>query len=462
MTKSFSWSDRFQYTMVICVFLHLTFISSLSGQENDVSQKATFSRYMSSHFEFTGYIENESAYRLNDPERFTKIQNLLQLEWTWTLTNHLDLYNLTWIFYDAAYDIDQEDFSTEIYDEYRSNVTADRNCEQIIREIYLDLYLETVQVRLGKQQVVWGEAIGLRITDIVNPQDFREFILDDFIDSRIPIWMAKIDVETDFLTISALWIPDFEPARFALPGSEWEFTFNKPDLAPDMNVDYREDDEPAQTFANSEAGLRCSIFVGGWDLSAYYFYGWDDWSTVHSHYDPSTNTITFSSQYHQLQTYGFTFAKAVSSFVSRVEAAYTKDKYLNTAAQNATEGVVQKDFVYYLLGLDYTVSDYLFNIQFIQKRIFDYEQEIYEDRLQDSLSFWAQANFINETVRPELLLLYSANDGAWLIRPKILYKLTDYVSVTLGGDVIEGGDERSFFGQFDQNDRLYLEFKWSF
>jgi len=40
-------------------------------------------------------------------------------------------------------------------------------------------------VRLGRQQIVWGEAIGTFVTDVVNPKDFREFVLPDFSELRI-------------------------------------------------------------------------------------------------------------------------------------------------------------------------------------------------------------------------------------------------------------------------------------
>jgi hypothetical protein len=91
----------------------------------------------------------------------------------------------------------------------------------------------------------------------------------------------------------------------------------------------------------------------------------------------------------------------------------------------------------------------------------DYEEGIYEDQVQNNLSLWVQGKFINETLKPELLTIYGSNDGSWLIRPKVAYDFTDHVVVTAGIDILEGSP-RSFFGQFDTNDRIYVEFKYSF
>jgi hypothetical protein len=64
-----------------------------------------------------------------------------------------------------------------------------------IRELYVDTSLADWSFRLGKQQVVWGTADGIKLLDIINPTDFRELMQDQMEDSRIPIWM--INAETD-------------------------------------------------------------------------------------------------------------------------------------------------------------------------------------------------------------------------------------------------------------------------
>lgn len=60
-----------------------------------------------------------------------------------------------------------------------------------LRELYLDTSYSNVDLRLGKQQEVWGTADGIKLLDVLNPTDFREFTQNTMADSRIPVWMMK-------------------------------------------------------------------------------------------------------------------------------------------------------------------------------------------------------------------------------------------------------------------------------
>jgi hypothetical protein len=67
---------------------------------------------------------------------------------------------------------------------------------EILREFYFDTMAGGWSLRLGKQQVVWGTADGIKLLDIINPTDFRELNQNVSEDSRIPVWM--INAERDF------------------------------------------------------------------------------------------------------------------------------------------------------------------------------------------------------------------------------------------------------------------------
>ncbi len=66
---------------------------------------------------------------------------------------------------------------------------------EILREFYVDTSVGDWYLRLGKQQVVWGTADGIKLLDFINPTDFRELNQNASEDSRIPVWM--INAETD-------------------------------------------------------------------------------------------------------------------------------------------------------------------------------------------------------------------------------------------------------------------------
>ncbi len=62
-----------------------------------------------------------------------------------------------------------------------------------LRELYIDTSGGDWDFRLGKQQVVWGTADGIKLLDIINPTDFRELNQNAFEASRIPVWMINAE-----------------------------------------------------------------------------------------------------------------------------------------------------------------------------------------------------------------------------------------------------------------------------
>jgi hypothetical protein len=64
---------------------------------------------------------------------------------------------------------------------------------EFLRELYVDTTLGDWDLRIGKQQVVWGTADGAKLLDIINPTDYREMAQNTMAESRIPVWMLKAD-----------------------------------------------------------------------------------------------------------------------------------------------------------------------------------------------------------------------------------------------------------------------------
>ena len=76
-------------------------------------------------------------------------------------------------------------------DDYRYHRSYTQN--DYLRELYVDTSAGDWDLRLGKQQVVWGTADGIKLLDIINPTDFRELNQNAFEASRIPVWMINAE-----------------------------------------------------------------------------------------------------------------------------------------------------------------------------------------------------------------------------------------------------------------------------
>jgi hypothetical protein len=69
--------------------------------------------------------------------------------------------------------------------------------QDYLRELYVDTKAGDWDLRIGKQQVVWGTADGIKLLDKINPTDWREFNQNTMAESRIPVWMVNAEKYLD-------------------------------------------------------------------------------------------------------------------------------------------------------------------------------------------------------------------------------------------------------------------------
>jgi len=85
-------------------------------------------------------------------------------------------------------------------------------------QAYTDYRSGNLWVRLGKQQIAWGEALGLRVLDTVNPLELSQNlafdrIAEEFDRVRVPQWFLRADY-----TIPNAAIPDLTAELILNPG----------------------------------------------------------------------------------------------------------------------------------------------------------------------------------------------------------------------------------------------------
>lgn len=83
-----------------------------------------------------------------------------------------------------------------------------------LREFFLDTQpFDWLSLRIGRQQISWGEVGQYRLLDVVNPinSTWHFASLESFEDTRIPLWMAKasIDMESIGQSLELVWAPLF-------------------------------------------------------------------------------------------------------------------------------------------------------------------------------------------------------------------------------------------------------------
>src|SRR5919197_623085 len=282
----------------------LCLVTPAAGEEGERAAE------WSSKLRVLGLVAEDVAYRLHEPVDFSKLRTTGWLDGKYTFSEAVTLRAAARAWYDAVFDVT---------DRYPANVERDQKTELSLREAVLAVSSGNLDVRLGRQQIVWGEAISTFVADVVNPRDFREFILPDFSELRIPLWALDFAYRlAPGLTFEGVWTPDTLGNKLPKQGAEFQFAsiqfhFHNPVVRlPDRRDEF--------SLARSEGGFRLSVLVRGWDTSLIYYDGADKSSVLFQRRVSSArgpDVIDLEPRHPRLHIVGATLGKSIEPVVLR-------------------------------------------------------------------------------------------------------------------------------------------------
>jgi hypothetical protein len=290
------------------------------------------------------------------------------------------------------------------------------------------------------------------------------------------LWAAKLEAPIGFAgfagfagfpdaTLEIVWIPDRTYHIFPELGSGAVYEFTTPRLLPappaGLAVEVRDPERPQRFFEDSDIGGRVSAFVGGWDLTVNYLYHYEDAPVLFSRLEPSsgTPTLVVSPRYERTHLFGGTFTNAFGDLAVRGEVGYSTSQFFSVTDSSERDGVTELGEFSYVLGGDwYGFRDTLVSVQLFQSVLSKNPRGLFRDRVDTSLTLFVTRSFLNESLELQGMWLYNINDGDGLIRPKVIYELTDHIDLWIGGDIFYGS-QFGLFGEFDANDRFVMGFR---
>jgi len=140
--------------------------------------------------------------------------------------------------------------------------------EDLLSECHVTWTPGNLNLRVGKQIVVWGRMDGYRIMDQINPHDARLGPSDvEFETSITPIWLAKVEYFPDYippflndLGFELIYNPnmDFIPSKKPAVGNDVHGIWSASDVTSGLrSMSYRENiDEPDRWSDGHEVGVR--------------------------------------------------------------------------------------------------------------------------------------------------------------------------------------------------------------
>jgi len=344
------------------------------------------------------------------------------------------------LFYDSIYQLNnQRSLYTDTFlDLYESEFEID--------EAYLQTRLSPkVDLKVGRQIVVWGKSDNIRVTDILNPLDVRWPGLLDIRFLRMPVTMTKLDFFQGNWNLEGILVN--EPRFNKVPVYNGEF-FPFQQAVP-------EPAEPGWSLSNQQPALALNGIFSGWDLSFYTAYVFDQ--------QPYFSDIRSGTrEYAKVFFTGAAANVALGNWLLKGEAAWWNGlRFSNIDAE--------KNRLDLLVGADYAgFRETTISIEFANRHIFDFDERIAaapdaqkEDWNQISLRL--TKDFLNDTLHLTMLVssygLFAREGG--FERFQLEYDIRDNLSVTGGVVLYQSGDFPSF-KDIGDNDRLLFKLEYRF
>lgn len=313
--------------------------------------------------------------------------------------------------------------------------------DQELRELYVTWAGERWQWRLGQQQVAWGRGDYFRLVDVINPLDLREFLLpylDDYSLGRLTRPMAVLEFYGDGLEQQFVLAPKPQTTRNAPAGSD----FAMAGLPTGLPTDDRHD--------RPDIGWRGKTLVDGTDLDFYLFDG----------LSPDPLVVQEDDQWVEEQgrrsLIGTSFARPLGKWVVRGDLVHLFHEPLQTPS--GMEDVPKSAA---LLGLDLTQNEWTLNLQATVSH-----RHNAPDSLDQPTGWEASAavlkDWSKQRLNAGLLWLYNRQErSSQMVKLNLGYRPWDqwYVETGVIGFT---GDQASLFGQFDEQDRVYVQVRRDF
>jgi hypothetical protein len=349
-----------------------------------------------------------------------------------------------------------------------------------LREAYVNAYLGPVDLRLGKQIIVWGRADLLNPTNNLTPNDLRvRSPIED--DRRIGNFGARAFARFAPLRFEAVWLPSYVPSELPPVSLPQYVTFGTPQ--------YPSPSAKAWT----EAG-RIHLELPSFEMSVSYLYGYAPLpglrlgEIIFDKYNPS---VLVARTAYKHQVVGFDFSTTLGDIVGiRGEAAYRRP------SDYRKQDSVPRPDVQCALGLDRKFGSVTVIVQYLGRYAFHWEKQTgpvmeldpntlkldryttsqadldgytkqYGNVINSMLARFSQMLFsqtertqhlatarvewstLHDTLSLSAVGMVNFSTKEWLAAPKLGYSLSDSMTVYLGAEILTG-PRGTLFGLVDQ------------
>lgn len=340
-------------------------------------------------------------------------------------------------------------------DEYPSSLAKQDSAEVRVRDAYLQFKGDHLFLRIGNQQVVWGEAFGFLFSDIINPKDLREGGFGNASEVRMqtPILNAKLVFSKASLQLIYVARPYFN--LLPLPGSDFAYPYGVGTNFTEVQINRQQ--TLTLTTANAEYGGKLNVLLGQLDLSAYFFYYFDRNPYYRGNPQSTAQTLVLDEHHSRVDTTGLTATYELAGSILRVEALRTYGRVLPLFTATGVSLLTTNESIA-VAGLDFpTVKDINFGLQWSRSELVDEAPGMLRPKSQNMASAHLHFPLFKSH---SVDLIYSKNtlDLGEQYQMDYQIPLSSQTEMHLGAEVLSG-PETSEFGKLRRASRFFITLK---
>jgi hypothetical protein len=375
----------------------------------------------------------------------------------------------------------------------------------ILEELTYRAFVGDFVFSAGKSKIVWGRGDNLHVLDLINANDYSDFIIPDYLDRRIAEPMVDVTWNmSDQMTLEAVWTPGMTADEIPTSGI-WapEEATTLTDLATsyvtyaasqaysaayDQYIAYGESTAQFAAIAAAEAveaqysdssdflpdtdtleysqyGLRLTGTYGPVDYGAEYYLG--HYKTPSVSYTTNGSYVTdLDLDYDRLQVFGIDGAAVAGRFNLRGEAAY----YL-TDDIDGTDDSVHNNSLQWLTGFDTDLpfNEMNLNMQVLGCYILHDDEISYGDVDYNSAEKYYTHKLVTQVsdsydhgkVKPSVSVVWNIEREDLIVMPKFEYNVQDDFTVTATAALFSSSDDGEF-AAYEDNDFLQVKTEYRF
>ncbi len=323
-----------------------------------------------------------------------------------------------------------------------------------LREAYLYYSKSNWDIRAGRQIITWGVADAMRITDIVSPMDFTEFLTQDYDDIRIPVNGIRIRYTRPKWNAEVVMIPVSSFYELSVDGNNpWSVALTGVSVPYTINMD----NTPEKRFRNVEYGGRVGAYLSGIDFSVCALRTWNK-MPVFRKTVTENGSLLCEGEYRRMTMVGANLSVPSGKFVVRAEVA----EYFGEAQEPVVNTpVVTRNSTNALVGLDwYAGNDWQLGVQYSHKYISGDLSGISSYRNSGMATVRISKDLLRNTLNLSDFAYVDVANGGVYNRLSADYGLTDQIHVFVGYDFFRA--DKGQFAMYDRNSEVWIKLKYSF